>query len=107
MPMEVFECPDTPPADYPKGYPAMDVINHWNPDDADQVPPTHYLSTCRCCTFFCVVFADPVNILSCNPTSYTALNVQVLYPFCVLLMPSVLCFVTTTSPSPCAVTVPS
>ncbi|CBJ29563.1 Hypoxia-inducible factor 1 alpha inhibitor (Hypoxia-inducible factor asparagine hydroxylase) [Ectocarpus siliculosus] len=47
MPMEAFECPDTPPADYPKGYPAMDVINHWNPDDADQVPPLHYLSTCR------------------------------------------------------------
>ncbi|CAM9475527.1 unnamed protein product, partial [Laminaria digitata] len=47
MPIEPFDCPDIPPADYPKGYPAMDVINHWNPDDADQVPPTHYLSTCR------------------------------------------------------------
>lgn len=45
--MEPFECPDTPPADYPKGFPAMDVINHWNPDDAEHVPPSHYLSTCR------------------------------------------------------------
>lgn len=47
MPMEAFDCPDKPPANYPKGYPAMDVINHWNPDDAEQVPPQHYLSTCR------------------------------------------------------------
>eukprot|EP00752_Nemacystus_decipiens_P007891 g7051.t1 len=47
MPMEAFDCPDVPPHDYPKGYPAMDVINHWNPDDAEQVPPKHYLSTCR------------------------------------------------------------
>lgn len=47
MPMEAFDCPDEPPADYPKGYPAMDVINHWNPDDAEQVPPQHYVSTCR------------------------------------------------------------
>ncbi len=47
LPMEAFDCPDEPPADYPKGYPAMDVIEHWNPDDADRVPDKHYLSTCR------------------------------------------------------------
>lgn len=47
LPMEPFECPDEPPEDYPKGYPAMDVIDNWNPDDAENVPSTHYLSTCR------------------------------------------------------------
>lgn len=47
LPMEAFECPDTPADDYPKGYPAMEVIEHWNPDDAEHVPPLHYLSTCR------------------------------------------------------------
>ncbi|MEM7677776.1 MAG: hypothetical protein AAF449_17400, partial [Myxococcota bacterium] len=26
LPMEPFDCPDSPPPDYPKGYPAMDVI---------------------------------------------------------------------------------
>lgn len=46
-PMEPFQCPDEPPTDYPKGFPAMDVINHWNPDETDKVPDTHYLSTCR------------------------------------------------------------
>lgn len=55
--MEAFECPDTPPSDYPKGYPALDVINHWNPDDAEHVPPLHYLSTCRwvVCGIMCLV----------------------------------------------------
>ncbi|CAM9300880.1 unnamed protein product, partial [Hapterophycus canaliculatus] len=47
LPMEAFDCPDYPDDDYPKGYPAMEVINHWNPDDAENVPPLHYLSTCR------------------------------------------------------------
>lgn len=52
MPIEEFECPDEPAADYPKGYPAMDVIHHWNPDDSESVPPEHYLSTCRCDCIF-------------------------------------------------------
>lgn len=55
MPIEPFQCPDEPPADYPKGFPAMDVINHWNPDETDKVPETHYLSTCRCFTKFTIV----------------------------------------------------
>jgi len=34
----ILDCPDEPPADYPRTYRTMDIINHWNPDDV--TPPS-------------------------------------------------------------------
>ncbi|CAM9158065.1 unnamed protein product, partial [Phaeothamnion confervicola] len=46
-PMEPFECPDVPAADYPKEFPILNVVANWNPDNASYIPPKHYLSVCR------------------------------------------------------------
>mmetsp|Transcript_25402 Transcript_25402/g.30112 ORF Transcript_25402/g.30112 Transcript_25402/m.30112 type:complete len:452 (-) Transcript_25402:102-1457(-) len=43
----LLNCPDLPPPNYPKAYPAMDVINNWGPDRPNPVPPKHYHALCR------------------------------------------------------------
>ncbi|CAM9435727.1 unnamed protein product, partial [Choristocarpus tenellus] len=45
--MEEFNCPDEPQEDYPRGYPIMDVIKNWNPNNVSFIPPNIFLSTCR------------------------------------------------------------
>ena len=33
-----LDCPDHPTGDYPRAYPTIDIINHWNPDDVTPPP---------------------------------------------------------------------
>jgi hypothetical protein len=40
------DCPPTPPADYPKEYKILDLVNNWNPD-SNEIPPFHYDSLCH------------------------------------------------------------
>ncbi|KAL3764885.1 hypothetical protein ACHAWO_006733 [Cyclotella atomus] len=46
---DVYDCPPTPPPDYPKAWSVPDVLTNWNPKDVTTLPPNHrdvYHSLC-------------------------------------------------------------
>ena len=40
VPYDIYNCPATPPPNYPFVWSALDVLEHWNPDQTD-VPSSH------------------------------------------------------------------
>jgi hypothetical protein len=46
---DIYNCPPTPPRDYPKAWSVPDVLTNWNPNDVTTLPPNHrdvYHSLC-------------------------------------------------------------
>lgn len=46
---DIYNCPVTPPEDYPKAWPVTDIIDNWNPNEVTTIPPKYrevYHSLC-------------------------------------------------------------
>lgn len=46
---DVYNCPPTPPRDYPKAWSVPELLTNWNPNDVTTLPPNHrdvYHSLC-------------------------------------------------------------
>lgn len=46
---DIFNCPRTPPDDYPRAWPVTDIISNWNPNEVTTISPNYrevYHSLC-------------------------------------------------------------
>jgi hypothetical protein len=46
---DIYDCPTTPPKDYPRAWSITDIISNWNPNDVTTIPPSYrevYHSLC-------------------------------------------------------------
>lgn len=46
LPYDIYNCPETPPSDYPYEWSTMDILKHWNPEETRAFPDQLHQGLC-------------------------------------------------------------